>query len=153
MAGTGHATTFLGAAPAGFRAAPAVLHVAVLLAFLRTPFASVRTQLTELPGALTTARHHDGGGTANLGAFEVERDAAREHLDVLLVQTGGGAVFTLKRAFIARIDAATHGFVGHGGVSGSCNGLATTERATHMTSKRDTEARESDISREDSLFD
>jgi len=115
LPGTGHATTLLGAASAGLRAALAVLHVAVLLAFLRTLFANVRAQLAELRGALTTARHHDRGSATNLGAFEVERDAAREHLDVLLIQTGGGAMLTLERALIARIDAATHGFVCHGG--------------------------------------
>lgn len=118
LAGTGHATTLLGAASAGFRAALAVLHVAVLLALLRTLFANVRAQLAEFRCALTTACHHDGGSAADLGTFEVECDAAREHLDVLLIQTGGGAVFTLERALVARIDAAAHGFVGHGLFSG-----------------------------------
>jgi hypothetical protein len=91
-----------------------VFHVPVLLAFQGALFANVRAQLAAVRSSLTTARHHDRGGTADLGTFEVELDAARKHLDVLLIQTGGGAVFTFERALIAGVDAATHGFMGHG---------------------------------------
>lgn len=92
-----------------------MLHMAVLFALLRTFFANIRAQLAELRRSLATACHHDGGSAADLCAFEVERNAAGEHFDVLLIQTGGRAVLTLDCAFIAGIYAATHGFVCHGG--------------------------------------
>src|SRR5690242_5898053 len=95
--GSRHAPALLGAAAAGFGTAPTVLHMLVLLAFLCARLAGIRTQLAELGRPFTATRHEESGGAAKLRTFEIEGDAAREHLHVVLVQAGRGAVFALER--------------------------------------------------------
>jgi hypothetical protein len=91
-----------------------MVHVLVSLTLLRAIVAGIRAQFAEFGCAFAAAGHEDGCRPAELRAFEVERNTPRKHLHVGFVQTGGGAVFALECAFIARIDAGTHGFVGHG---------------------------------------
>jgi hypothetical protein len=90
-----------------------VLHVLVSFALLGAFLADIRAQLAELSGAFTSARHHDGRGPADLGAFQIENDATRERVHVWFPQAGRGAVFAFEGALIACIDANAHGFVGH----------------------------------------
>jgi hypothetical protein len=88
-----------------------MLHVLVSLAFLRAFLAGIRAKLAELRGAFAAALHQERGSAAKLGTFEVEGDAAGQHLHVLFLEAGVGAVFAFECAFVASIDAAAHGFV------------------------------------------
>ena len=90
-----------------------MLHVLVSFALLGAFLADIRAQLAELSGAFTSARHHDGRGPTDLGAFEIENDATRKRVHVCFPQAGRGAVFACEGAVIACIDANAHGFVGH----------------------------------------
>jgi hypothetical protein len=109
-----HTATLLGATATSFGTSPAMVHVLVLLAFLRAIVAGVRAQLAEFGCPLAAAGHDDGCRPAELRALEVECNTPREHLHVGFVQTGSGTMLALECAFIARVDATAHGFVGHG---------------------------------------
>ena len=108
-----HDVIIVGARVAG--ASTAMLHVLVSLAFLRTDITDLRAQLAKFSGAFATTGHKDGCRAAEFCTLEVELDAAREHLYVLFVETGGRAVLAFDRAFVGGVDATAHGFVGHFG--------------------------------------
>ena len=82
---SGHAPAFLCAAATGFGAAPTVLHVLMPFAFLRARLAGIRTQVAELSRPLTATGHEESRGAAKLRTFEIEGDASRKHLHLVLV--------------------------------------------------------------------
>ena len=109
----GHLAAFLGALVAGLGALLAVFHV-LLGAFVATRLADVGAQGADGIGVLATAGHRGGGQLANRSAVHIERDAARHHLDVLLVQAGCGAMIAGHGAGVAGFEARKVFLVRHG---------------------------------------
>lgn len=93
LRGYSHAAGLFAAA-AGFSALLAVLHVGpVLLALVAAGFADFRALAQQVLSVLRAAGHKAGRQGADIGAVAVEADAAGHHLDFLLAQAGGSAVF------------------------------------------------------------
>jgi hypothetical protein len=112
--GASHATALFRTAPAGLGTSAAVVHVFVAFALPGAILANIGAQLAELASPFATARHDDGRGTADLRAFQVERNAAGERFYLCFIQAGGRTMLAFECALIAGIDAAAHGFVAHG---------------------------------------
>jgi hypothetical protein len=102
-----HAPTLIGTPAARLRAFTAVLH-RMPLAFFSARIADLRAELALCTGELAPSRHQRDARSAHLGAIDVERDASRELLDVLLGQTFGSTVAARCCALVACIDAALH---------------------------------------------
>lgn len=114
--GDSNAAAFFSTTAACLGATQAVLHMFVAFALLRAFLACVRAEFAELRGSLAASGHEKGRGAAQLRAFKVQGDAPREHFHVLFFQAGIRTVLAFKRALVAGIDTATHGFVAHGGL-------------------------------------
>jgi hypothetical protein len=108
----GHFFALIRATLAVFRAVAAMLHV-MFATFLGATTANFRAMLADMHCFLGIARHQLGGHRANQRAIQVEFDTACEFLDHVLVQTGAGAVFTLRGAVVAGVNTALILFVWH----------------------------------------
>lgn len=107
-----HATAFCSAATAGFGTLLAMRH-GVLRALLAARFADVRAQCANVACTFTVARHRARGRSANLGAVNVEGNAARHRFHVGLLQARRGAVVARRRTLIACFDASGKLFMSH----------------------------------------
>src|SRR4051812_8164360 len=99
---------------AGLGAPPAVV-VRVARALVAARLAEVGAEAADGGRALAAARHRRRGELAGGGAIEIERDAARHHLDVLLLQARRRAVMAGRGAGVAGVDAVLVARVRHGG--------------------------------------
>lgn len=111
-----HLFAFLGAAFAGFRAFPAMIHV-MLAAFGRATAADFGAMLANVPGFFRIARHQRSREPAEVRAIPIEFDAARHHFHIVFVQAGGCAMLAYRGTLIASLDAILIFFVGHIGYS------------------------------------
>ena len=82
----------LDAGAAGFGALLAML-VLVLTAFVGALLADFETLLENMLGVVRAAGDEGVGEAADVGTVAVEADAGHHHLDIILVQAGGGAHF------------------------------------------------------------
>jgi len=98
-----HGLAGFGAALAGLCAAPAVLH-GVAAAFRATAFASVPAKSAYRLHLLTAPGDGRGGKAADVGAFQIQRDAARHRLGIRLLQAGCSTLQTCCSALIARLQ-------------------------------------------------
>lgn len=108
---TYHLAALFGTAPTDFRAPLAVVSF-VLFAFRATGIADFRTHTTEVSGELRSTTHESRCAPAGFGAVSVKSDAVRHFLDILLAQTGIGALFTCLRTFNTCLNAGLM-FVSH----------------------------------------
>jgi len=99
-----HLAALGGATPADDGTVLAMLRL-VLAAFFATHVADVRARRAEHAGGLAVPCHHAGGETADLGAVDVQRDAAGHLSYVLLLQTGGRAYVARVSTVVARFNA------------------------------------------------
>jgi hypothetical protein len=99
----------LGAASACLRACTAMVHV-VARAFLAARLAKLGAEARDRHGVLAVARHHRCGEAAEVGAIDVERDAAGHRLHVVFEQAGGRATVAGIGAAITRLDGIAVGF-------------------------------------------
>jgi hypothetical protein len=94
------------------RGGAAAACVGALLAMLRLVFAALlgahvaheRAGLADGAGGLAPAAHHSRRQPAQLGTVHIERNAARHHLHVLLLQAGGEARVTGGGAVVTGFD-------------------------------------------------
>ena len=84
---------------------------AVLPALFTTDFAHVRAQTADLLHEFRPARHFSSGERTDLGARTVQLNTANHHLNILLVQTGRGAVLARLHTLQTLLDALTIAFV------------------------------------------
>lgn len=113
----GHLATSLRALPARLSTLLTMLH-RVLCALVCASGANAGAQGADSLGVLTAAGYRRGGELANGRAIHIQGDAARHHLDVLLLQTRRGAVIAGHRAGIASVDTGLMSLVRHGSFSG-----------------------------------
>jgi hypothetical protein len=99
-----HAAAFLGAPAAGLGACLAVLGL-VVTAFVCAGFAHRGAEGARRTVVCAAARHEGDGQAANLGAIDVERDAAGHRFGVRLLQASDGAVVTGIGTLVASFDA------------------------------------------------
>lgn len=85
----------------------------VLAALLTAGFAHVGAKRADLLGELRASGHLTHGERTNIGAIAIQLDATRHHLDIILVQTGHGAMFARLHALVAGFDTIFVFFVGH----------------------------------------
>jgi hypothetical protein len=78
--------------------------VLVLVALGAASIANLGTGTAQFRRFGTAALHEGCGQAADLGTIDVERDAARQHLHIGLLQAGAGTVFAGGRAVVAGID-------------------------------------------------
>lgn len=97
---------------ARLRALLAMFHV-VLGAFVATRLADVGAQAADGLRMFAATSNRRGRQLADRGAVHVERDAARHHFHVLLLQAGCGAMVARDGARVARFDAREVLLVGH----------------------------------------
>src|SRR4051812_48211171 len=100
-----HLAALIGAAPASLGALTAMVHLAVLRAFLGARLADRCTAFADIAGALTAARHICSRQAANLCAIDIQRNAARHALHIRFTEAGGSAMAAGFRTGIAGIDA------------------------------------------------
>ena len=74
----------------------------------------VGTKAANSLGMLASTCHHRRRKCADIGAVHIQRNAARHHLDVGLLQTRGDAVVAGGSASVAGVDAGLVFLVGHG---------------------------------------
>lgn len=98
-----HLAAFVGATAAGGRAILAMLGL-VLGAFLGARVANVGAQLAHQMGVFGRTAHQLGGKAADGGAFIVERNAARHHARVRLLQARCGAGIACLCTLIACLN-------------------------------------------------
>jgi hypothetical protein len=99
-----HCLAFFGAAFARVGATLAVIHV-MFAAFFSASAAYLRAQPAEFLGKLRVTRHQLSREQANVRAIPVEPNAAFHHLDVVLLQAGGCAMFAFLSALETRFYA------------------------------------------------
>ena len=102
----------MGTAATRLSALLAVAH-GVALAFVGALFAQLGAELAVGLRTLAGASHGRSSGLADLGAVNIQRDAARHHLDVLLPQALRCAVIAGLGACVAGLDAVGKLLVGH----------------------------------------
>lgn len=113
-AGGCHAPAFLGAAPTRVGTQATVLHLAVLRAFLGAGIADLGAGFADSARTFAGARQVSGSQAADLGAVDVERNAARHRLHVFFSQARSGAVVAGLRTGVAGGDAGLELVMGHG---------------------------------------
>lgn len=99
-----HGPAGIRAAAARLRALLAVIHP-VLPAFVAACLADVGALPAQRHGKCAAARHVRRGKPANLGTVDIQGNAARHHLDVVLGQAGGRAVVARGGAGVTGINA------------------------------------------------
>lgn len=107
-----HATALVGATTAGLGASLAMVHL-VLGALFGTCLADVSAKRANRRRVLAAASHGGRGKLADGCAVHVQRDAARHHLHVLLLQARRRAVIAGGGTLIAGLDARGVLLVGH----------------------------------------
>ena len=107
-----HRAALFRAASAGRGAFLAVAH-RVLGAFVRAGVAGVRAHCADGGCEFTAARHRGGRQPADVGAFHVQRDASRHHLDIRFLKARAGAVRASNSARVARLYAGCVLLVSH----------------------------------------
>jgi hypothetical protein len=75
-------------------------------AFFTARAADFSADPTDFLREFRTARHEAGGHRADPGAIAIQPNAARHHFDIILLQTGAGAVFAFRGAIVAGFDTA-----------------------------------------------
>lgn len=108
----GHAAAFLGAAPAGLRALLAMCHL-VAFALFAAGVAYVGAGLADHAGHFAAARHIAGRHPADVGAVDIECNAARHRLGVGFLQAGSRAVVACNGTGITAVDAGLILFMSH----------------------------------------
>ena len=83
----------------------------VLAALFTTDFADVCAQTADLLHEFRPARHFFCGECTDLCARTVQLNTANHHLDVLLLQAGGGTVLARLHTLQTAFDALTIAFV------------------------------------------
>ena len=81
------------------------MRVLVLCAFIAAGLANVGADRANCLGELAVPGHEAGGHPTNPCAVDIQRDAARHHLDVVFLQAGGGAMVACVCAGVAGIHA------------------------------------------------
>lgn len=75
-------------------------------AFFGTGPAQLGAVFADVCSLVRASGHQCRREAAEIGAITIQRDAARHHFYIVLLQTGAGAVFTLRGAFIAGFNTA-----------------------------------------------
>jgi hypothetical protein len=112
MTSARHRSAGRGASLARVGAGPAVDGL-VFAAFHGTGIADGRAERAQQPGKSAVAFHQGDGQSANVGAISIKSNAVGHHRDIILAQTGVGAVFAGGRAVVACIDTLRKLLVAH----------------------------------------
>lgn len=107
-----HLATFLGAMPAFFSAALAMLRL-MFFALYTAGVTNLSAQTTEIRGELRSSAHEGRCPPAGFRTVSVEPNAVHHLLDIRLAQTGIGAMLARLSTFHAGFDARRISFVGH----------------------------------------
>lgn len=94
----------------------AMTHGSMTLAFLGALVANPSAELAVGLGAFARAAHGGSSGLANLGAVDVQCDATREHLHVLLLKALRCAVIACLGTGVASLNAGGKALMGHMGL-------------------------------------
>ncbi len=100
----GHASAFIGAAPAGGGARLAVVDL-VFCALVCTGVANFRASHADRAAHFTAARHVGGGQAADFRAIDVERNAVGHFFGIGFTKAGYCAIITGIRADLAGFNA------------------------------------------------
>ena len=101
----GHPLASLGALAARRSTLLAMRHI-VLPTLGGAAMAHLRAKAADVCGMFAAACEEAGGGPANLGAIEIERNTACHGFHVILLQAGRGAVVTRVGTGIAGVNTA-----------------------------------------------
>ena len=112
MTSARHRSASRGGSLARVGAGPAVDGL-VFAAFHGTGIADGRAERAQLPGKSAIALHQGDGQSANIGAVSIKSDAVGHHRDLVLAQTGVGAMFAGGRTVVACIDTLRKLLVAH----------------------------------------
>ena len=108
----GHVPALFCATFARIGATLAVIHV-MFAAFFSASAAYLRAQSAEFLGKLRVTRHQLSREQANVRAIPVEPNAAFHHLDIVLLQAGGRAMFAFLSALETRFNTISILIVSH----------------------------------------
>lgn len=103
--GRGHSPALLGTFPASHGAFPAMVVMAMLLAFSRALVADLRADQAYFLGFIAPEAHHFGRGIADSRALHIGLNTSGHHLNVFLHRASGSTMVTRGRAKKTRIDA------------------------------------------------
>ena len=109
---TGHAATFLGAAPTGLCTRLAMLH-RMACTFCGTRLTDLRADSANHCRKFTTAAHETSRSPANRSAIDVQRNALGHRLQVVFFQASGSTAIARARTFVTSVDTRLDAFVRH----------------------------------------
>ena len=110
-----HRSALFGTYAAGICTFPAMVHMTVFIAFFRASVADFHAEAAHFFGAAAAHAHELGGAVADGGAFHIQLNALGEHLYIIFLQTGGGAVVADSGASQASVDALLKFMIAHSG--------------------------------------
>jgi hypothetical protein len=104
-----HLSAFFGAAVARLGTLLAMLHMRVFATFITTSLAQIGTNAADILSPAAAQAHKLCSGITQRRTFHIELNAARHHLDILLLRAGRSAMVADGSTSKTRIDT---GFVG-----------------------------------------